>query len=394
MNLSIKGGFIFDGVNEDLQRNKMLNIEKGFIKALDSVNNETKILDADNCYIMPGLIDTHVHLIWDARSDPETFIANKPDSFISLMAAKQMMKYLPLGITTLRDTGSQGSTVLSLRNLINMGLYSGTDLIVSGPPIAMTGGHIHRFAIEADGEAEVLKASRKLLKMGVDFIKVMATGGVYTDGEEPGSPQLNLEEIQICVQEAKKAGKKVSAHAQGLAGIKNSIKAGVSTIEHGYYADEECLQQMKAKGIFLIPVIVCPWRMTGQEALKAGVPPFAVRKAQEIVKAQEKSFKMAVEIGVPIATGTDTGAPRTPPEDYFLEIKRMQQGGMSIFEVLKACTSQAAKAITRSDLGIIEENMKGDLLILEKNPLDDLDNLKSIRYVIKQGTLVYQGANN
>lgn len=386
MSLEIKGGLIFDGKKEDLIKNPGLFIDKGKIQQVPG--EKSRIIDASDGFIMPGLIDSHVHLIWDARPDPEAYITGKPEAFIGLLAARQAQKILSYGITTVRDTGSEGDTVLSLRRAVEEGVILGPNIVCSGPPLAITGGHINRIAIEVDGVEEVRKAARWLLKRGVDFIKVMATGGVYTEGEEPGSPQFTIEEMVVVVEEAHKQGKKVSAHAQGLTGIRNAIEAGIDTIEHGYYADEGCWEKMIAQGTYLVPVITCPSRFSGQTARDAGVPLFAIKKAEVILEAQKKSFKEAVTAGVKIATGTDVGAPMTPPSDYFIELGKMVEAGMSIFEVLLASTSIAADAIGLDSVGVIEPGKQGDLIVLDGDPLEDLGNLRKIRYIIKSGEIV------
>lgn len=393
MSIIIKGGHFFDGLNDIFKENTYLQTKGNKISHMGTtVNTEetAEVLDAEGCYILPGLINAHVHLAWDAGPDPESLISDQPDSFVSLVAASEAIKHLSLGITTVRDTGSPGTSVLALRDSINMGIIVGPNVVASGPPIAMTGGHIYRIALEADGVDKVRAAARLNIKSGVDLIKLMATGGVYTEAEEPGSPQLMEEEMRAGVEEANKAGKKAAAHAEGLEGIKSALRAGVNCIEHGIYADDEAIEMMVKQETYLVPTMICFVRMIGETAKEAGVPDYAIRKAEEVVAAHKISFRRAVKAGVKIATGTDSGAPLNPPSDYYTELELMSEGGMSNFDILKACTSNAAEAIGLEEAGVLKEGKNADIIVVEGNPLDDLNNLKNIKYIIKGGEIFHR----
>lgn len=390
MSLSIVNGYLFNGRDDDLVVNKSINISNGAITDLGSQADSTTVLDATDCYILPGLINAHVHLMWDSGPDPETEIADKPDSYVTLIAFREATKHLMLGITTLRDTGSVGVSVTALRDAINAGIVNGPNILASGPPIAMTGGHIHRIALEADGVDKVRAATRLNLKNNVDLIKLMATGGVYTEGEEPGSPQLTMEEMKAAVEETHKRGKKTAAHAEGLEGIKNALLSGVDIIEHGNYADDEAIDMMINNGAYLCPTNICFIRMASKEALELGVPEWAIKKAIEVVEAQKVSFKKAVDAGVKIIAGTDFGAPLDTVDDYYTELGIMQENGMSIFEILKSTTSLAAEAIGLNSVGSIEVGKMADVLVVEGDFTSDLSNLKKIRYIVKGGNLIYK----
>ncbi|MBB2482289.1 amidohydrolase family protein [Bacillus sp. APMAM] len=344
------------------------------------------VFDCTGKYVLPGLIDCHVHLIWDGGTDPQAVVNNLSSEMEVLHAYKHATEYLQLGITTVRDVASPNNSVLTVRNAINQNLLEGPTIIASGPAICMTGGHVHYIGVEADGPDEVRKAARKLLKQGVDLIKLMATGGIYTFGEEPGSPQLTTEEMLVAVEEAHKKNKKVAAHAEGLAGIRNCIEVGVDTIEHGIFADDECLELMKEKGIYLVPTMVVMKRLAEDER----IAPWALEKAKKVVAPHKSMLEKAIKLGIKIATGTDCGSPVTPPKYYFDELIVMKEAGMKPIDVIHASTRIAADCLGIQDRGVISEGKKADLLIVDQNPLDDLNALKGNKTVIKNGVFVNQ----
>ena len=388
MALKIKGGRIFDPVSGKCEENPGITTQGKFIKSIGGLEAGGDVIDAENCYIMPGLINAHVHLFWDASADPELGIIGKPDSYVTHVAANVARQHLYLGITSVRDTGSIGTSVLSLRDAINNDLLIGPNIVTGGPPLAMTGGHLHRISIEVNSPDEARAAARLNLHNKVDFIKLMGTGGVYTEGEEPGSCQMTIEEMRAAVEEAHKRGKKATVHAEGLEGIKNAIIAGTDCIEHGNHLDDEAIAMMVEKGVYLVPTIICFIRMMGEEAVKHGVPDWAIVKAEQVAKAQEISFAKAVKAGVKIVAGTDAGAPLNTPEDFFVELNLMKDAGMSILEVLRSATCRAAELIDLPSAGRIEEGKMADILILEGNPLESLDNLRKVRHIIKSGSVL------
>lgn len=347
-------------------------------------NTDDTIIDCTGKYVLPGLIDSHVHLVWDGSFDPQSVINKIDQETVALYAYKHAKEYLNLGITTVRDVASPNRSVLSVRNIINEKMLVGPTIIASGPAIAMTGGHVHYIGLEADGPDEVRKRTRQLLKEGVDLIKLMATGGIYTFGEEPGSPQLTIEEMVAAVEEAHKKNKKVAAHAEGYEGIKNCIEVGVDTIEHGIYADEEMLKLMKEKGIILVPTMIVMKRLATDER----IAPWALEKARQVVEPHQKMLENAIEIGVKIATGTDCGSPVTPPEYYFDELLIMNKSGMKTMDVIHSSTRIAAEALGIEDRGVISEGKKADLLIVDQNPLEDLSILKDKKIIIKDGVII------
>src|SRR5699024_5646677 len=201
------------------------------------------------------------------------------------------------------------------------GKLVGPTVVCSGPPIVMTGGHVSNLGYESDGKDEVRKNTRKVLKEGADLIKVMATGGIYTEGEEPGSVQLNLDELSAAKEEALKKNKKVSAHADGIEGIMNCLEVGIDTIEHAIYADRQAMKSMRNQGTYLVPTM----KVTRQLASSPHIPEWALVKAKEVIGPHFDMLKQAVDLNVKIATGTDCGSPETPPALYFDELLRSEE---------------------------------------------------------------------
>lgn len=388
---------IINGFDNEVIENTFIVIEESEITSIGLPNQSAslqegdRVIDGTGKYVLPGLIDCHVHLVWDGSSDPQKVINNLDESTLSLRAYSHALETLKLGITTVRDVASPGRSVLNLRNVINENKLIGPTIVASGPAVCMTGGHVHYLGIEADGPEEVRKATRKVMKEGADLVKVMATGGIYTLGEEPGSVQLSKEEIKVAVEEAHKKNKKVAAHADGLEGIKNCVEVGVDTIEHCIYADEETLLQMKEKGTYIVPTMVVMERLATDES----IPDWALEKAKEVVQPQREMLQTAIRLGVKIATGTDCGSPVTPPEYYFDELTIMQDLGMSAMDVIQSSTRIAAECLDLTDRGVIAEGKKADLLIVSNNPLDDLSILKdSKKQVVKNGEFIFNEINN
>ncbi|WHY32309.1 amidohydrolase family protein [Cytobacillus firmus] len=388
-NWILKGGSIIDGLNDEVLENSYIKVENGRITEVKEGEpgeiEGFEVIDCTGKYILPGLIDCHVHLVWNGSADPQSVIKNEENDRIALEAYKHALDTLKLGVTTVRDLGAPDRTVLHVRNVIDSGLLSGPTIIAAGAPICMTGGHVYYLGYESDGPDEVRKNTRRVLKEGADLVKVMATGGIYTKGEEPGSVQLTIEELSAAKEEALKKNKKVSAHADGIEGIMNCLEVGIDTIEHGIYADRQALEIMKNQGTFLVPTMA----VMRQLISSPDIPAYALEKAKQVVGPHFSMLQEAVQIGVKIATGTDCGSPLTPPRYYYDELAIMHEAGMSEMEVIKASTSVAAECLGIEDQrGSISPGKFADLLIADSNPLNDLNSLRGDKLVMKNGVLV------
>jgi len=384
--LVLVNGVIIDGVHDQPLEKGYVRIAGNQIKEIGEGQPPTSKgikIDVRGGTVLPGLIDCHVHLVWDGSPDPAKKIQDMPEPRIALWAYRNATKTLECGITTVRDLGSPGRTVLDLAHVVREGVLVGPNILSAGPALCMTGGHGHYMSHEVDGVENVRAAARWVMKEGADLVKVMASGGIYTEGEQPGSPQYTVEEMEAAVAEAHKRQKTVAAHAEGLAGIRNALDAGVDTIEHGIFADEDCLQRMKDKDVPLIPTMAVMRRL----ATDPRIPSFAQEKARLVTEAHIAMLRRTVKLGVTIATGTDAGSPCSPPDVYFEELDIMAEAGMTTTEVIRASTSVAAQAIRRPSLGTLEPEKQADVLVVEGNPLRRLADIRNTRVVVIRGVI-------
>ena len=265
-------------------------------------------------------------------------------------------------------------------------------MLVSGRLICMTGGHGWQLGREANGPDEVRRAAREQIKAGVDIVKLMATGGVLTPGVEPGSEQFTEEELRAGVEEAHKAGRKTATHAMGTKGIMNALRAGIDSIEHGVYLDEETVSLMKKRGVALIPTISALYQIE-TKGLAAGIPAFAVEKTLRVKPFHLESIRMARAAGVKVAAGTDAGTPFNHHGANLGEIRLLvEYGGFSAAEAIEAGTRISAQVLgLDAELGTIAEGKIADLVAVRGNPLEDIGLLadrESVRLVMQGGRIV------
>lgn len=345
------------------------------------------IIDGTGCSLIPGLIDSHVHITMDPDPDPWPKL-QESDAMIVLRGSRNALTTLRSGFTTLRDMGAKNHVDIALRNAIRQGLVPGPRLLVSGRCLCMTGGHGWMMGREVDSPDEARKGAREQLKATADIIKIMATGGVMTPGVEPGAAQLTYEEMAAAVAEAVKAGKKTATHAQGATGIRNAVLAGISSVEHGFYLTEEICALMRERGTYLVATLAAPhWIIEHGEA--AGIPAWAVDKAKRSSEAHIESFRLAMREGVPIAMGTDAGTPFNVHGKNAFELELMVRYGMPPADALASATTRAADLLGLTDVGAIAPGMAPDMVLIDGNPVQDIRLLQtSIRTVIKNGTII------
>jgi len=253
----------------------------------------------------------------------------------------------------------------------------------------MTGGHGWFIGRQADGPDEVRKAVREQLRAGADCIKFTATGGVMTPGVDPRSASLTEEELRAGVEEAHKAFRRAAAHAQGTAGIRNAVRAGIDSIEHGIFMDDEVLEEMRVRGTFLVPTLAAPENII-KYGEAAGIPRYAVEKSESVREVHRESFRAAMRAGVRIAMGTDAGTPFNRHGENAEEIALMVACGMTPLDAITAATGAAAELLDLAhETGTIEQGKQADLLIVEGDPLEDIRTLcrtEAIAGVLRSGT--------
>lgn len=347
-----------------------------------------RVFDLEGRSVLPGLIDCHVHLCLDGSPDPMTRLLGQSVPEVTLKMAQHARMTLEGGITTIRDLGGRDYIDIAIRDAIHGRMIPGPRMLCSGKAICMTGGHGWQFGREANGTDGVRQAVREQLKAGVDVVKLMATGGILTKGVDPGSTQYTLEELMAGVEEAKKAGRRTATHAQGTEGIKNAIWAGIDSIEHGIFLDEEAIALMLERKAFLIPTLNAPYQIL-KAGVKKGVPPFAVEKSKAAAKAHFQSVKKAREAGVPIAMGTDAGTPFNAHGENAMELELLMRVGMTPMEAIQAGTKIAAEVLGLQKLiGTLEKGKRADLLVVDGDPLEDITLLQRkerIRAIMKDG---------
>lgn len=366
---------------------KIVKVAEGNV----SIPKDAKKISMDGQVLLPGFIDSHIHICFDSSPDPMTSTLSESQTMTTLKAAKAAKLTLLAGVTSIRDMGGKDGIDLGLRQAINSGLIPGPRMLASGKLICMTGGHGWQVGLEVNGVDEVRKAARGQIKAGVDIVKLMATGGVLTPAVEPGSEQLTEAELKAGVEEAHKAGRKTATHAMGTKGIRNALRAGIDSIEHGVYLDEETVSLMVKRDVPLIPTLSALFNIENK-GIEAGIPAFAVEKTLKVKPFHLESIRMAREAGVSIAMGTDAGTPFNRHGDNLNELKFLTDCGFSPMEAIEAGTRIAARVLgMEKELGTIEEGKLADLVLIEGNPLDDIEILlkrEFIRLVMKGGKQV------
>ena len=362
-----------------------------------------RLIDWSAYTVLPGLIDLHTHLVGDISSADVAAPLSSSAARDALMGAAHARATLLSGFTTVRDVGTYRAFVdVALRNAINAGQVEGPRMYVAGAYVTITngGGEVTGLPTGvvvpdemrrgvANNAAEVRTRVRELLAGGADMIKVIATGAVFTAGTIPTTPEYTEEEIRAAVEEAAKAGTFVAAHAHGAEGIKNAVRAGVRTIEHGSFLDDEGIQLMLKHGTWLVADIY-NGDYTEEVGTRDGWSEEILRKNRETTDIQRQNFAKAVKAGVRIGFGTDSGI--YPHGDNARQFAYMVKYGMTPIGAIRSATIDAAASLGRSqELGSIATGKFADLIAVSGDPLQDIDRLRNVAGVIKQGQLIHQG---
>ncbi|MGB9936171.1 MAG: amidohydrolase family protein [Methanobacterium sp.] len=375
-------------------------IEVGTLDSISMPDTKIKRIDANEMFILPGFIDTHVHIMSNGFKMEDTMY--DPLSYYFYRGIDNLRRTIDAGVTTIRDAGLAD---IGVKRAVEEGLIVGPRLLISIMPLSISGGHFD-FNLNSgfnmklsypglpesicDGEDEVRKRVREVLRAGADFIKVMVTGGVMSANDGPEYTQFTVEELKVIVQEGKyRDNAKVMAHAHGTEGIKNALKAGIYSIEHGTYVDDETIQMMIDQGTYLIPT--CVVMKHNKKFAEAGeLPEYSIKQAIEILDIHDANIKKAYEAGVKIVMGTDCGV--VPHGLNLEELGFLCDIGMSPQEAIMAGTKNAAQCLGIDDkLGTIDPGKIADIIISKKDPvanIKSLGNPHNIMFVMKEGNIV------
>ncbi|NIK73530.1 imidazolonepropionase-like amidohydrolase [Thermonema lapsum] len=390
--LDVKKGKWLDGVTVRIEGNTIRSIEKGYLTPQEG----EKVIDLRKHYVLPGLMDMHVHL--ETETNPnntlERFILNPAD--IAYRSVNFARKTLMAGFTTVRDLGGTGVNI-SLRNAINAGLIDGPRVFTAGKSIATTGGHADPtngyrkdlmgdpgpYEGVANGPDECRKAVRQRYKNGADLIKITATGGVLSLAKSGTAPQFTDEELRAIVETARDYGMKVAVHAHGAEGMKRALRAGVHSIEHGTYMDDEAIELFKKTGAYYVPTILAGRTVADSAKVPGYYAPIVVPKALAVGPQIQKTFAKAYKAGVKIAFGTDSGV--SVHGLNAIEFELMVEAGMPPLEAIRSATLNAADLLGVDNLGSIEEGMLADIIAVQEDPLKNISTLRKVVFVMKDG---------
>jgi imidazolonepropionase-like amidohydrolase len=381
---------------------KVREIRNGFV-APESLGlpPDTAVIDLRSMFVMPGFLDLHVHLSSSGMRGRDVRF-RESEGYFSLIGARSAHATLMAGFTTVRDLGSEGSAIYALRDAQRDGIVKAPKIIVSGDPISPTNGHAdnHNLREEVmralprrgvcDGADECRRVVREAIRRGADVIKVMATGGTLDESNAGTGQQFTDEELKAIVETAHAFGRKVTAHAHAKAGIDACVRAGIDSIEHGMWADDKTLREMKAKGTWLVPT-VATITFVGDtpEKLKAGplkdLPPVSMEKVLKLGTQPRKLARLAHEIGTRIALGTD--APLVPHGQNATEFIDYVNAGMTPMAALMTGTVNAADA-AGVDVGRLEPGKAADIVAMSRSPLEDIKAVLDVGFVMRDGVVV------
>ena len=396
----IRAGHLLDVKTGRMLANQAIVIENEKIVSVGPASQAASAqgaaqIDLPNLTVLPGLIDAHTHL----TGDPYHFgYASLGVSIprATLTGARNARVTLEAGFTTVRNVGAEGYTDVALRDAINAGDVPGPRMLVSGPALGITGGHCdnnllpyeyhHTDEGVADGVEQVQKKVREVIKYGADVVKICATGGVLSKGDNPQAAQYTLEEMKAIVADAHRLGRKVAAHAHGAQGIRWAAEAGVDSIEHGSYINDDAIAVMKQHGTYLVPTLYLgDWFLENAERLH--IPDFLLVKAKEVMPAARRNVAHAFSSGVKVAFGTDAAV--YPHGLNAHEFAVMVKLGLTPLSAIQAATVNAADLLGWSDrVGSLEPGNYADLIAVEGDPTKDVTTLERVKFVMKGGEVV------
>ncbi len=374
-----------------IEGDKILTV--GPMSAAKLLGHETRI-ELSNATVLPGMIDAHTHLTFDPQFGYESLAISVPRE--ALIGAKNARVTLEAGFTTVRNVAADGYADVALRDAINAGDVPGPRMLVSGPPLGITGGHCDNNLLPfeyhateigvADGVEQVQHKVREVIKYGADLIKVCATGGVLSKGDDPNASQYTLEEMKAIVSDAHRLGRKVAAHAHGAQGVIWASEAGVDSVEHGHLMNDESIAELKKNGTYLVPTLyLMDWQRA--HAAQTNLPAFLKAKMELISSVGKQNVQKAIKAGVKIGMGTDAAVYPHGLNAHELEV--YVQLGMTPLEAIQSTTINDADLLGWKDkIGSLEPAKWADIIAVDGDPLHDITALQRVKFVMKGGEVV------
>jgi len=347
---------------------------------------QSRSIEAAASFALPGMINCHAHLVFDATKDFEAE-ARQSDALATIKAVKNARASLRAGVTTVRDLGANGTMVVELGRAIERGVVDGPHVVAAGRGITVTGGHGTEVGRVCDSADEIRKGIREQVQAGAGVIKLFSTGGVLGGGAGagPSVSQFSVEETRAAVAEAHKLGVRITTHAHGAEGMRIAAQCGIDSIEHCTMLDAQTIKVIKENDVALVPTFSALHAIIDHAA---ELPPLTIERAKAAAERHHEGVRAAHKAGVPIAAGTDAGTPFNPHERYAAELRYLVDVGLSKTEALAAATSRAAQVIGRPKSGRIAEDMWADLVFVDGDPTRDLDVLSAPKAVWFRGAPV------
>lgn len=378
---------------------KITGVRAGYVDAASAgVPADATIIDLKDSFVLPGLIDSHVHLMGElsprslldeVQEDPEESV---------LAGVVYAQRTLMAGFTTVRELGSPARTAFALRDAINKGEVPGPTIIAAGKMVSITAGHgdVNGFSEEVthalrpesvcDGADDCRRAVREQIRRGADVIKLATTGGVLSNIAAGTGQQMFDDEVKAIIDTAHMMGKRVASHAHAAGGINLALRHGVDSVEHGSYLDAESIKLFKEKGAYLVPTLLAGHTVVGMAKSSTTLTPAQAAKALDVGERMKASFGNAVKSGVKVAFGTDSGV--SPHGENAMEFKLMVDAGMAPADAIKSATVNAADLLDRSArIGTLAAGKDADIIAVAKNPIDDITELSRVRFVMRQGVV-------
>jgi imidazolonepropionase-like amidohydrolase len=395
----IHAGKLLDVKTGKLENNQAIVVQGDKIVSVGPASSvqsspDNNTIELPNATVLPGLIDAHTHLTFNPHFGYETLAISVPRE--ALIGAHNARVTLEAGFTTVRNVGATGYADVALRDAINAGDVPGPRMLVSGPPLSITGGHCDNDLLPyeyhateagvADGVEQVQHRVREVIKYGADLIKVCATGGVLSKGDDPNASQYTLEEMKAIVGDAHRLGRKVAAHAHGAQGVIWASEAGVDSVEHGHLMNDAAIATLKKNGTYLIPTLyLVDWQR--EHAAEANLPDYAKKKMEMVSQVGKANIKKAFEAGVKIGMGTDAAV--YPHGLNAHELAVYVSLGMSPLQAIQTATINDADLLGWSDkVGTIEPGKWADIIAVDGDPSHDVTALQSVKFVMKGGEVV------